>query len=83
MVSDYYSSALSLLLNQRGTRIALKSSAATVKADLIAVGTRDLSRMVKTFIGSVSHRVLLHSTLPTLIVKGKARPVQVSQVNQH
>ena len=50
-------------------------SAATVKADLIAVGTRDLSRMVKTFIGSVSHRVLLHATVPTLIVKGKARPV--------
>jgi nucleotide-binding universal stress UspA family protein len=50
-------------------------SADTVKPDLIAVGTRDLSRMVKTFIGSVSHRVLLHATVPTLIVKGKARPV--------
>jgi nucleotide-binding universal stress UspA family protein len=50
-------------------------SAATVKADLIAVGTRDLSRLAKTFLGSVSHRVLLHATVPTLIVKGKARPV--------
>ena len=50
-------------------------SAATVKPDLIAVGTRDLSRMVKTFLGSVSHRVLLYATVPTLIVKGKARPV--------
>ena len=39
------------------------------------MGTRDLSRMVKAFIGSVSHRVLLHATVPTLIVKGKARPV--------
>jgi nucleotide-binding universal stress UspA family protein len=50
-------------------------SAATVKPDLIAVGTRDISRMVKAFIGSVSHRVLLHATVPTLIVKGKARPI--------
>jgi nucleotide-binding universal stress UspA family protein len=50
-------------------------SAATIKPDLIAVGTRELSRMVKAFIGSVSHRVLLHATMPTLIVKGKARPV--------
>ena len=50
-------------------------SAATVKPDLIAVGTRDLSRIAKAFIGSVSHRVLLHATVPTLIVKGKARPV--------
>jgi nucleotide-binding universal stress UspA family protein len=50
-------------------------SAATVKADLIAVGTRDLSRMMKAFIGSVSHRVVLHATVPTMIVKGKARPV--------
>jgi len=50
-------------------------SAATVKPDLIAVGTRDLGRMVKAFLGSVSHRVLLYATVPTLIVKGKARPV--------
>ena len=50
-------------------------SAAAEKPDLIAMSTRDLSRMVKAFIGSVSHRVLLHATVPTLIVKGKARPV--------
>ena len=50
-------------------------SAATVKPDLIALGTRDLSRMAKAFMGSVSHRVLLHATVPTLLVKGKARPV--------
>ena len=50
-------------------------SAATVKPDLIAMGTRDLSRVMKVFIGSVSHRVLLHATVPTLIVKGKARPI--------
>ena len=50
-------------------------SAAAVKADLIAVGTHDHSRVTEMFAGSVSHRVLLHATVPTLIVKGKARPV--------
>ena len=50
-------------------------SAATVKADLIAVGTHDHSRLTEVFAGSISHRILLHSTVPTLIVKGKARPV--------
>ena len=51
------------------------NSAATVKADLIAVGTHDHSRVTEVFAGSVSHRILLHATVPTLIVKGKARPV--------
>jgi nucleotide-binding universal stress UspA family protein len=50
-------------------------SAAAVKADLIAVGTHDHSRVTEVFAGSVSHRILLHSTVTTLIVKGKARPV--------
>jgi nucleotide-binding universal stress UspA family protein len=50
-------------------------SADTVKADLIAVGTHDHSRVTEVFAGSVSHRVLLHATVPTLIVKGKARHV--------
>jgi len=50
-------------------------SAAMVKADLIAVGTHDHSRVTEVFAGSISHRILLHATLPTLIVKGKARPV--------
>jgi nucleotide-binding universal stress UspA family protein len=50
-------------------------SAAAVKADLIAVGTHDHSRVTEAFAGSVSHRVLLHATVPTLIVKGKARSV--------
>lgn len=50
-------------------------SAASVKADLIAVGTHDHSRLTEVFTGSISHRVLLHATLPTLIVKGAARPV--------
>jgi nucleotide-binding universal stress UspA family protein len=50
-------------------------SAAAVKADLIVMGTHDHSRMTEVFAGSVSHRILLHATVPTLIVKGKARPV--------
>jgi nucleotide-binding universal stress UspA family protein len=50
-------------------------SAAAVKADLIAVGTHDHSRLTEMFAGSISHRILLHATVPTLIVKGKARPV--------
>ena len=50
-------------------------SAATVKADLIAIGTHDHGRVTEVFAGSISHRILLHATVPTLIVKGKARPV--------
>ena len=50
-------------------------SAAAVKADLIAMGTHDHSRVTEVFAGSVSHRVLLHAKVPTLIVKGKARPI--------
>jgi nucleotide-binding universal stress UspA family protein len=49
--------------------------AATVKADLIAIGTHDHSRVTEVLAGSISHRILLHATVPTLIVKGKARPV--------
>jgi nucleotide-binding universal stress UspA family protein len=44
--------------------------AAAVKADLIAVGTHDRSRVTELFLGSISHRVLLHAMVPTLIVKG-------------
>ena len=50
-------------------------SAATIKPDLIVMGTRGRSRMMEVFGGSVSHRILLHATVPTLIVKVKARPV--------
>jgi nucleotide-binding universal stress UspA family protein len=50
-------------------------SAARVNADLIAVGTHDRSRVTEVLAGSISHRVLLHATIPTLIVKGKARPI--------
>lgn len=50
-------------------------SAVAVKADLIVMGTHDHSRVAELFAGSVSHRVLLHATMPTLLVKGKARPI--------
>lgn len=48
---------------------------ATVQADLIVMGTRDLAKLTEAFIGSVSHRVLVHAPVPTLIVKGAARVV--------
>ena len=50
-------------------------SAAAVQADLIAVGTHDHSQLTEMFAGSVSHRIMLHATVPTLIVKGSARPI--------
>ncbi|HSF66249.1 MAG TPA: universal stress protein [Nitrospiraceae bacterium] len=50
-------------------------TATAVKADLIAMGTHDHSRFTEVFAGSISHRILLHATAPTLIVKGRARPV--------
>jgi len=50
-------------------------NAGALHADLIVVGTHDHSRIAELLVGSVSHHVLLHSRIPTLIVKGKARPV--------
>jgi Bacterial Ig-like domain (group 3)/FG-GAP-like repeat len=46
VVSDTYSSALTLLLNQRGTRVALKSSAATVKVGQTVTFTATVSASV-------------------------------------
>ncbi len=46
VVSDYYSSALVLLLNQRGTYIGLKSSSSTVKAGQPVTVTLTLSASV-------------------------------------
>jgi nucleotide-binding universal stress UspA family protein len=50
-------------------------NAGAFHADLIVVGTHDHSRITELLVGSVSHHVLLHSRTPTLIVKGKAKPV--------
>ncbi|MBA5868276.1 MAG: hypothetical protein GDA67_16400 [Nitrospira sp. CR1.3] len=51
-------------------------TAQTMKADLLAVGARGRSRMAEVILGSVSHRVLMHASRSTLVVKGAARPVQ-------
>ena len=51
-------------------------SAETLSADLVVVGVRGRSRLSEVVLGSVSHRVLLHTSRPTLIVRGAARKVQ-------
>jgi nucleotide-binding universal stress UspA family protein len=51
-------------------------SAENLAADLIVVGVRGRSRLSEMVLGSVSHRVLLHGSRPTLIVRGAARKVQ-------
>jgi nucleotide-binding universal stress UspA family protein len=51
-------------------------AAQSTGADLIAVGSHGHSRVAEFVLGSVSHRVLMHATRPTLLVKGPARPVQ-------
>jgi nucleotide-binding universal stress UspA family protein len=50
-------------------------AAQTAKADLVVVGARGRSRMGEMVLGSVSHRVLMHSPSTTLVVRGGARPV--------
>jgi nucleotide-binding universal stress UspA family protein len=52
------------------------NAAQTVAADLIVVGARGRSRVTEVVLGSVSHRVLMHASCSTLIVKGDARPIQ-------
>jgi nucleotide-binding universal stress UspA family protein len=51
-------------------------SAKTLSADLVVVGVRGRSRLSEVVLGSVSHRVLMHGSRPTLIVRGAARKVQ-------
>ena len=46
------------------------------EADLVVVGARGRSRLGEMVLGSVSHRVLMHSPCTTLVVRGEARPVQ-------
>ncbi len=50
----------------------IMDTARTASADLVALGARGLTRISEFFLGSVSHRVLLHAPCTTLIVKGKA-----------
>ena len=47
-----------------------------MSADLIVVGTHDHSRVAELVLTSVSHRVLLHATQPTLLVKGQAKQIR-------
>jgi nucleotide-binding universal stress UspA family protein len=54
----------------------LLDTACSMSADLIVVGTHDHSRVAELVLTSVSHRVLLHATQPTLLVKGVAKPVR-------
>jgi nucleotide-binding universal stress UspA family protein len=54
----------------------LLDTAASLAADLIVVGTHDHSRVTELVLTSVSHRVLLHATQPTLLVKGQAKPIR-------
>ncbi len=51
-------------------------SADNLSADLIVVGVRGRNRLSEFVLGSVSHRVLLHGSRPTLIVRGAARKIQ-------
>jgi nucleotide-binding universal stress UspA family protein len=51
-------------------------SADNVSADLVVVGARGRGRLSEVVLGSVSHRVLMHGSRPTLIARGSARPVQ-------
>lgn len=51
-------------------------SANNLSADLVVIGARGRSRLSEVVLGSVSHRILMHSSHPTLIVKGAARKVQ-------
>jgi nucleotide-binding universal stress UspA family protein len=51
-------------------------AAHTAKADLIVVGARGRSRAAEAVLGSVSHRVLMHSPCTTLIARREARPIQ-------
>ena len=52
------------------------NAAQSAAADLVVVGARGRSRVTEVVLGSVSHRVLMHGSCPTLIVKGDARPVE-------
>ena len=51
-------------------------SAENLSADLVIVGVRGRSRLSEVVLGSVSHRVLLHSSRSVLIVRGAPRKIQ-------
>ena len=63
-------------INETGNpaRIILRV-AETEKCDLVVVGARGRSRLAEAVLGSVSHRVLMHSPCTTLVVRGESHPV--------
>jgi nucleotide-binding universal stress UspA family protein len=64
-------------LNEIGNPARLILDAAqTAKADLVVVGARGRGQVAEAMLGSVSHRVLMHSPCTTLVVRGGARPVR-------
>lgn len=56
--------------------LMILQAAQTAKADLIVVGARGRSRVAEAVLGSVSHRVLMHSPCTTLIARREARPIR-------
>ena len=50
--------------------------AETEKADLVVIGARGRGRLAEAVLGSVSHRVLMHSPCTTLVVRGGSRPIK-------
>jgi nucleotide-binding universal stress UspA family protein len=50
------------------SKVILKT-AEDVSANLIVIGSRGLSGIRELFLGSVSHAVVQHSTIPVLVVK--------------
>jgi nucleotide-binding universal stress UspA family protein len=75
MLPDDIAKAQQLCEFRKPARFVLDTAAA-ISADLIVVGTHDHSRVAELVLTSVSHRVLLHATQPTLVVKGRAKPVR-------
>jgi nucleotide-binding universal stress UspA family protein len=51
-------------------------TAAKAAADIIAVGGGGRGRMTELLLGSVSHRIALHATCTTLIVKGSSKQIR-------
>lgn len=51
-------------------------AAQETKADVVVVGARGRGRLAEAVLGSVSHRVLMHSPCTTLVVRGGSRPVK-------
>ena len=47
-----------------------------VSADLIVMGARGIGQLKEHFLGSVSHRVMIHAKCPVLVIKSPTRHLQ-------